>query len=90
MSIYSFWIVASCILIDFVIMLEDDDVFKLSIYLFFFSCVGIFVKDSKFIEVFILRCLLITCPNKASKVLTLKLTADILKPTSSIDITKNV
>ena len=74
-------------------MLENDDVFKLSIYLniyFFFSYVAISVKDSKFIEVFILRCLLITCPNKASEVLTLKLTAESYKPTSSIDITENV
>ena len=42
-SIHSFWIVAFSILIVFVIMLENDDVFKLLIYLkiFFFSCVGI-------------------------------------------------
>ena len=38
-SIHSFWIVESSIFIAFVIMLENDDIFKLSIYLnicFFF------------------------------------------------------
>ena len=88
-SIYSFWVVVSSFLIVFVIMLENDDAFELSIYLniyFFFlsrhfacpKCWGISVKDSKFIEVFILRYLLITCPNKISKVLTLKLIADFI------------
>ena len=71
-------------------MLENDDVFKLSIYLnifFFFlckhfahpKCWGICINDSKFIEVFILKCLLITCPNKTSKVLTLKLKSDLIQ-----------
>ena len=83
MSIHSFWIVVSSILIVFVIMLENDDLFKLLLYLdiYFFSCVGILPArsaHSKFMEVFILRCLLITCPNKASKVLTLKLMADLI------------
>ena len=70
-------------------MLENDDVSKLSIdlniYFFFLcrhfsypKCRGISVKDSNFIEVFTLRCLLITCPNKTSKVFTLKLTADLI------------
>ena len=87
MSIHSFWIVASSILIIFVIILENDDAFKLSIYLniYFFSCVcilqarsveGISVRNSKFIVLFIRRWLLITCPNKTSKVLTLKLATD--------------
>ena len=72
-----------------VIMLESDDAFKLSVYLniYFFSCVGIVPtrsveasgKETKFTEVFILRCLLITCPNETSKVLTLKLTADLIQ-----------
>ena len=90
MSIHSFWIIASSILIVFVIMLENDDFFKLSIYLniyiFFLcrhfarpKCWGISVKDSKFTEVFIQRNLLITCPKKTSKVLTLKLTADLIQ-----------
>ena len=40
-SIHGFWIFASSILIAFAILLENDDVFKLSIYLdmyFFFLC----------------------------------------------------
>ena len=65
-SIPGFWIFASSILMVLVILLEND-VFKLSIYLdiYIFLCVGILlaecwgisVKDSKFIEAFILRCL---------------------------------
>ena len=86
-SIDGFWIVASTILIVFVFMLENDDVFKLSIYLniYFFSCVDILPAQSveasllRILEVFILRCLLITRLNKTSKVLTLKLTADLIK-----------
>ena len=86
-------------------MLENDNVFKLSssLNIYFFSCVGILpiphcwsisVKDSKVIESFILRCLLIICPNKTGKVLTLKLTADLIlakqhtSHTSSNDIPK--
>ena len=85
--IHSFWVAVFSFLIVFVIMLEND-VFKLSIYLniFFFlcrhfarpKCWGISVKDSKFTEVFIQRCLLITCPSKTSKVPTLKLVADLV------------
>ena len=89
-SIHSFRVVVPYFLIVFVIMLENDDVFKLSVYLniyFFFlckhfahpKCWGICINDSKFIEVFILKCLLITCPNKTSKVLTLKLTAYLIQ-----------
>ena len=42
-SIDSFWVALSSFLIVFVIMLENDDALKLSIYLniYFFSCVGI-------------------------------------------------
>ena len=85
-----FFIVAYSILIVYVVMLENDDVFKLPIYLnicFFHSCVGILptrsVKTSLLWslnlysihpEVFIDN-----CPNKASKVLSLKLTADLIK-----------
>ena len=60
-SIHSFWVAVSYFLIVFVIMLENDDVFKLPIYLniyfFFFcrnfarpKCWGIYFKDSKFIK----------------------------------------
>ena len=87
-SIHGFWIFASSILMVLVILLEND-VFKLSIYLdiYIFLCVGILlaecwgisVKDSKFIEAFILRCLLITCANKTSQIPTLKLTAGIMQ-----------
>ena len=89
--IHNFWIVESSILIAFVIMLENDEICKLliypNIYLFFFLCRhfahtmywGISNKNSKIIEVFILMCLLVTCPNKTSKVLTLKLTAVFIK-----------
>ena len=43
MSIHGFWIVTSSISMVFVILLENDDVFKLSIYrdIYFFSCIGI-------------------------------------------------
>ena len=88
-SIHGFWIVASSILMTFVLLLENDDVFRLSIYLdiyFFFLCWhfarpkrwGISVKEpfKKFIKPFILRCLLVTFVNKTSKILILKLTAD--------------
>ena len=40
---------------------------------------GISDKNSKFTEVFILMCLLLTCPYKTSKFLTLKLTAVLIK-----------
>ena len=87
-SIHGFRIVASFILMILVILLENDNVFKLLIYLeiyFFFLCGhfaclkywGTSVKDSKFIEAFILRCLLITCANKVSEILTLKLAASL-------------
>ena len=49
------------------------------------KCWGISIKNSKFIEPFILRCLLIICVNKTSKILNLKLAADLMK-VSSIDI----
>ena len=69
-------------------MLENDDAFKLPIYLniFFFilcrhfaypKCWVISIEDSKFIEVINLKYLLITSPDKTSKVLTLKLMADL-------------
>ena len=57
-SIHIFWIVASSILIVLVITPENDDVFKLSIYLniyFFFVCVGILSTRS--IEASLLRTL---------------------------------
>ena len=87
--IHSFFIVTSSVLIIFVIMLKYD-VFKLSIYLniyFFFlhrnfdrpKCWGISFKDSKFIQVITLRWLKITCLNKTSKFLLLKLTADLIQ-----------
>ena len=43
MSIHGSWIVATFTSLVFVILLENDDVFKLSVYLdiYFFSCVGI-------------------------------------------------
>ena len=83
---------ASSVLLVLLILLND--VFKLSIYLdIYIFCVwtfcppevypwytrGISVKDSEFKEVFILRCLLVTCANKTSQVLTLKLTADLMQ-----------
>ena len=39
-SIHSFWVVVSSFLIVFVIMLDNDDAFKLSFYLniYFFLC----------------------------------------------------
>ena len=43
------------------------------------KCWGISTEVSKFIQVFILKCLLITCPNKTSKVLTLKLKSDLIQ-----------
>ena len=67
------------------------NVFKQSVYLniyFFFlsrhfaraKCWGISVKHCEFTEVFILRCLMITCRNKTSKGLALKLTSDLIQP----------
>ena len=55
MSIHGFWIVASSTLMVFIILLENDDAFKLSIYLdiYFFSCVGILPVQS--VEVSLLR-----------------------------------
>ena len=41
-------------------------------------------------EVFALKYLLITFSNKTSKVLTLKLTADLIKAYQHADITENV
>ena len=87
--ILGFWIFTFSILMVLVILLEND-VFKLSVYLdiyIFFvcghfalpTCWGISVKDSKFIEALILRCLLITCANKISQIVTLKLTADLMQ-----------
>ena len=54
-SIHGFWIVASSILMAFVVLLENDDVFRLSIYLdiYFFSCVGILPARS--VEASLLR-----------------------------------
>ena len=56
-SIHSFWIVASATLIVFEILPENDDVFKLSIYLniYFFSYVGILPTRS--VEASLLRTL---------------------------------
>ena len=59
---------------------------NLSLSTFFFlckhsahqKCWGIFVKDSKFLEVFILRHLLIASTNKTSKVFTSKLATDLI------------
>ena len=86
MSIHGFWMFASFILMVLVILLEID-VFKPPIYLdIYLLCVWAFcqtkvlthsVKDSKFIEAFILRCLLKAYTNKISKILTLKLTTDL-------------
>ena len=47
-SIHSFRVVVPYFLIVFVIMLENDDVFKLSVYLniYFFSCVGMLPNRS--------------------------------------------
>ena len=57
MSIYGFWIVASSILMVFVILPENDDVFKLSVYadIFFFSCVDIL--PAQIVEASLLRTL---------------------------------
>ena len=57
MTIHGFWIVASSILIVFALLLENDDVFKLPIYLdlFFFSCVGILLTGK--VEASLLRTL---------------------------------
>ena len=57
MSILGFWIVVSFILMVFVILLENDDVFRVSIYLdtYFFSCVGILPARS--VEASLLRTL---------------------------------
>ena len=42
LSIYGFWIVASSILMVFTILPENDDVFKLSVYVdIYFFCVDI-------------------------------------------------
>ena len=81
--IYGFWIFASSILMVLVILLEND-FFKLAIYLdiYFFvcgdfarlKCWRISLKDSKFIEAFILRRLLITYANKISKIHLSKIT----------------
>ena len=72
------------------LILLENDVFKLpiypNIYIFFVwghfahpKCWGFHVKDSKFIESFILRYLLITCAKKTGQILTLKLTADLMQ-----------
>ena len=73
----------------FVILLENVDVLKLSIYLdiYFFlvsafarpKYLGISVKDPKFMEPIILKCLLITFVNNTNKILSLKLTADFMQ-----------
>ena len=78
MSIHGFWVFASSILMALVIVLENDG-FKvpiyLDIYIFFLcgnfsrpKCWGISVKDSKFIEAFILRCLLKNFANSYFKI----------------------
>ena len=50
----------------------------MSRYLIFYYLTVISVKDSKFIEAPILRCLLITCTSKISEISTLKLTFDLM------------
>ena len=97
-SIHGFLIFASSILMVLVILLEND-VFKLSIYLDIYIFLSVGILPAQNVEASLLRTLNLRkhsswgvyCTNKTSQVLTLKLTADLsCKPSSSIDITENV
>ena len=88
-SIDGFWIFAFSILMVLVILLENDVFLNCQfIYISIFILLwvhfarskywSISVKDFKIIEAFTLRCLLITWAYKISKVLILKLTADLM------------